>query len=213
MSGPKTYGRPEYAQSDEEAIFECIDQHSFASLISTGDNGISVSHLPMLIDRENRKLIGHMARANTHWQRAVDESVLCVFNGPHAYISPRWYEEPNVVPTWNYVAVHVRGTLSVIEDAAATLSVLRRYVERYEGPMPTPWSVDEVDADFVTKLSRQTMAFEIEIESIEGIWKLSQHHPPERTARVVAALEGQSSDNARAIAELMRPAAESPRIE
>lgn len=192
-------------QADEGEIFRCMEQNSFAALVSNGDEGLSVSHLPMLVDRENRKLIGHMARANRHWQAASGQQVLCIFNGPHSYISPRWYEEENVVPTWNYIVVHVRGVLNVTEDEAETLRALERYVEAFESPLPQPWSTHEADPDFVRRLSRQTVAFEVGIQQLDGIWKLSQHHPPQRNSRVVAALEQQSGENAQAVAEHMRP--------
>ncbi len=199
-----TYRRPDYVQHDEDQIFSCIERNSFATLVSNGVGSPVVSHLPLLLDRENRRLIGHMARANGHWEEASLQEVLCIFNGPHAYVSPRWYAERNVVPTWNYVVVHVRGRMNILEDEQATLEILRQYVQHFEANLPEPWSVGEPDEDFIRKLSRQTVAFEISIEKLDGIWKLSQHHDAERRAKVVSALEKQSCENAQSIAELMR---------
>ncbi|MFK7817789.1 MAG: FMN-binding negative transcriptional regulator [Planctomycetaceae bacterium] len=204
MTTHLTYARDDFRPNDESQIFDCIEQYSFATLISDREGGPQISHLPMLLDREARKLIGHMARANPQWEHAQQGKVLCVFNGPHAYISPTWYEEQDVVPTWNYVAVHVRGPLNITHDDQATLDILRRYVAFYETGLSSPWSVDEADASFIRKLSQQTVAFEISIEHLEGIWKLSQHHSDARRQKVVAALESQQSENAQAIAKLMR---------
>ena len=81
-----------------------------------------------------------MARANSQWRTAGGQRVLAIFHGPHAYVSPTWYESDNVVPTWNYVAVHAYGTLRLIEDRDRLVNLIRRTVERYESAMPSPWS-------------------------------------------------------------------------
>lgn len=202
------FNREYFKERDEARLFQCMQQHSFATLVSPGDCGLSVSHLPLLPDRDGRRIVGHMARANDHWERAADRPAVAIFHGPHAYISPAWYQASNVVPTWNYVVVHAHGTLRILESDDARIDVLRRYVNTYESSRPQPWSLADQDTAFIRQLSRQTVAFEIPIQRLEGKWKLSQNHSPERRDRVAAALMARNSDDDRAIAELMRASLE-----
>src|SRR5688572_23601686 len=105
-----------FAETDRNKLFEFIEQYSFATLVSTSGAEPIASRLPFLFDRQagpHGRLLGHMARANPQWKTADGTRVLVMFDGPHAYISPTWYESRQVVPTWNYVAVHAYGTLHV----------------------------------------------------------------------------------------------------
>ena len=192
-----------FAAPDDEALFAAIERYSFATLVSQGKNGLVASHLPLLLDRTPAALVGHMARANSQWQEAAGQEVLAIFAGPHAYISPQWYEAKQVVPTWNYVAVHAYGRLELIDDAAETEAVLRRTVTHYEASQPQPWTLAGPQ-EFVARLAAQIVAFRIPVARIEGKWKLNQNHPAERRAKVVAALARQGDENSVEIARLMR---------
>jgi transcriptional regulator len=128
---------------------------------------------------------------------------LAIFSGPHAYISPTWYEAEHVVPTWNYTAVHVYGRLQVIEDRGAVLDVVRRFVRTYEQAMPRPWSFDG-SSKFMERMLAQIVGVRIEVERIEGKWKLNQNHPADRRQKVVKALREQDDDNAHAVAAMMQ---------
>lgn len=190
--------------SDRDRLLDFVETHSFGLLVAPLDGEPFASHLPLLVERGFGPwgaLVGHMARANPHWQ-TTERRVLVVFSGPHAYISPTWYSATRVVPTWNYVAVHVYGALELIDDRAATQRIVREYVARYERDMPRPWSVADDDA-YVDQLAQAVVAFRIVIERIEGKYKLSQNHPRERRERIVAALNQRGDENAREIAALM----------
>ena len=104
----------------------------------------------------------------------MGNEVLAIFTGPHAYISPSWYAEANVVPTWNYVAVHVYGRVRIDDDRDSRLQAVNRHVGFFESGMPSPWSLDEADSAFIDQLLDAITAFRIEIDRIEGKWKLSQ---------------------------------------
>jgi transcriptional regulator len=143
-----------------------------------------------------------MARANPQWRELAGRTALAVFTGPHAYVSPTWYEAENVVPTWNYVAVHAYGTVRLVEDRDALLDVVRRSVAVYEATMPRPWALDE-SSSVVDRLLPHIVGFRIGIERIEGKWKLNQNHPAGRRRKVAAALSERGGE-ARAVAELMR---------
>ena len=87
-------------------------------------------------------MIGHVARANPQWDQAAGQAGLAIFSGPHAYISPTWYEAEQVVPTWNYVAVHAYGRIQTITEEPALLEIVQKFVQVYEQTMPRPWSFD-----------------------------------------------------------------------
>jgi transcriptional regulator len=143
-----------------------------------------------------------MARANPQWRQADGQTVLAMFTGPHAYISAGWYEAPDVVPTWNYAAVHVYGRFEAIHDTPSLLAIVRSFVEFYESANPEPWQLP--DDEFIERLTQSIVGFRIPIDRIEGKWKLSQNQPAERQEKVIAALERRGDENSRAIAELMR---------
>jgi transcriptional regulator len=200
------YVPPYFAESDLAKLHEAIDCYSFATLVSQSGGEPFASHLPLLLDRgggPNGTLIGHMARANPQWQEAAGQRVLAIFSGPHAYISPTWYEAEKVVPTWNYVTVHAYGRLELIEDGGALETVLRRTIETYEASQPTPWRLDE-SPEFVARWTQQIVAFRIPIERIEGKWKLNQNQPSDRRAKVIAKLQSRLDENSQDIARLMR---------
>jgi transcriptional regulator len=193
-----------FAQTDTATLHAFIEQHSFALLCSTDETGVPfASHLPLLLDRQAGLLIGHMARANPQWRHADGRSVLAIFSGPHVYISPTWYEAEQVVPTWNYVAVHVTGVFRAIHDRDALLEIVRIAVERYEGDGPQAWRVD-APTDYIDRMLKGIVGFRIEIANIEGKWKLSQNQPPERREKVLSALRKQDDKDATTIASLMQ---------
>jgi transcriptional regulator len=195
-----------FEQTDIVRMHDFIGQHSFGLLVSQAEGEPLASHLPLLLDRKagtHGELIGHMARANPQWQQAEGATVLAVFSGPHAYISPSWYESENVVPTWNYVAVHAYGCFQAIHDCLTLEGIVRAYVEHYEANRPAPWRLTG-SPRFVERLVEQIVGFRIPIDRLEGKWKLSQNHPLDRQKKVVAALEGLGDENSLAIAAMMQ---------
>jgi transcriptional regulator len=160
-----------FVENDLSVLHSCIEENSFATLVTTNSSGPAVSHLPLLLDRDagpNGTLIGHMAKANSQWREITDADALAVFHGPHAYISPGWLKEQNVVPTWNYVAVHATGKVKLIEEPSELLDIIRRYVEVYESSMPESWQLDSAEPDFIESLLGAIVGFTIEIDSLEG---------------------------------------------
>jgi transcriptional regulator len=195
-----------FRETDLDVLHAFVEQHSFAILVSDAGGEPFGTHLPFLLDRQrgpHGTLVGHMARANPHWQTAAGKRALAIFHGPHAYISPAWYESENVVPTWNYVAVHAYGTLQAIDDRERLLEVLRQTVDRYESSRPVPWRLESQKDEFLARMLDAIVGFEIPIDRFEGKWKLNQNHPAERRGQVIRALESSSSPDAAAIARLM----------
>ncbi|MGE3799227.1 MAG: FMN-binding negative transcriptional regulator, partial [Thermomicrobiales bacterium] len=124
--------------------------------------------------------------------------------GPHAYISPTWYESDNVVPTWNYVTVHAGGTFRIIDDTNQLRELIVRTVNHYESRQPQPWRMESQAADFIDKLLATIVGFTIDIETLAGKWKHSQNHNVERRERVITQLEACMDGDSRQIAKLMR---------
>jgi transcriptional regulator len=194
-----------FHQPDRNKLVAFIEQNSFGVLVSQLDGEPFASHLPFLLDRSSGPhgtLVGHMAIANPQWRQAEGQDVLAVFAGPHAYISPTWYEAENVVPTWNYLAVHVYGKLQVIREEESLARLLQDFVAFYEASLPRPWTFDP-NSDFARKMMKAVAGFRIEISHIEGKWKLGQNRPREQRERVVQQLQNSTDENARALAALM----------
>jgi transcriptional regulator len=195
-----------FAETDPTVLHDFMRQHSFALLVSNHDGESFATHLPLLLDRDagpHGRLVGHTARANPQWRQADGQSVLAVFSGPHAYISPAWYEAQNVVPTWNYTAVHTYGTFTAIHDEDQILQIVERTVTAYEQPRALPWTMDG-SRDYARKLAGAVVGFHIELTRIEGKFKLSQNQPAERQQKVVDALQQQHDANSVAIAAIMQ---------
>ncbi|MEH7532818.1 FMN-binding negative transcriptional regulator [Bacillus toyonensis] len=192
-----------FAIQGEEMKYETIEQNSFATLFSQHNGEPYATHLPLLLNRETLTLYGHFARPNAQWKDSENQQVLAIFQGPHSYISPSWYETNKAVPTWNYVAVHVYGELEVVEDKQELLNSLQDLVHKYEDPQST-YSLDDVDPDYMAGLSKGIVGFKIKINKIEGKAKLSQNHSIERRNLVVEKLEKVGSEGSKRIAELMR---------
>jgi len=195
-----------FHETDLKILHDFIEQHSFGVLVSTGADAPFATHLPLLLDRDSGPqgtLIGHFALANPQSDQGDGQRVLAIFSGPHTYVSPRWYEAEHVVPTWNYVAVHVTGILQRIDDAPSVARIVSRMTDFYERSLPDPWSFDP-STKFAERMVSQIVGFRIEIERIEGKWKMSQNHPVERKTKVIAALRGQAHPDSMAVADLMQ---------
>ena len=200
------YIPPAFHETDPTSLHDFIEAHSFGVLVSPTEAAPFATHLPFLLDRSSGQygtLVGHLARVNPHGEIGRDRPALVVFNGPHAYVSPTWYESPHVVPTWNYVAVHATGRLELVENTAELLEIVKRSVLHYEQNLPTPWILPETEP-FVERLVKQIVGVRIVIERLDGKWKLNQNHSEERRRKVADELEKRGGENAMAIASLMR---------
>ncbi|MEM7209476.1 MAG: FMN-binding negative transcriptional regulator [Pseudomonadota bacterium] len=145
-----------------------IASNSFAVLTSSD---LQVTHLPLVLSEDCTRLRGHFARANRHWRQLEEQRVVAVFSGPHAYISPSWYADSPAVPTWNYAAVHVYGTVKLTSDEMLA-ETLDQMLQHFEPALLE--TRDIVTPDYQAKLQRAIIGFEIDIESIEGKQKLGQ---------------------------------------
>ena len=197
-----------FAEHDIDRLHAFLDAHGFAALVSPDATDPGITHLPLLLDRARGRfgsLLGHVARGNPH-ARMLDDGreVIALFQGPHAYVSPSWYEVHPSVPTWNYAAVHVHGRATAIRDRARLAAMLERLVEQYERAREPRWRMRLPD-DYLQQMLGGIAGFDIEITRITGKFKLSQNRSRADRLRVIAALvEGGSAE--RALAALMQDA-------
>ena len=192
-----------FAEDDRATLYDVIRRNSFGILTSQVDGRPFATHLPFLLDGDT--LVAHMARANPHWRGfAGGGEVLCVFSGPHAYVSPSWYAAENVVPTWNYVAVHAYGTPEIVDDAGSAYGDQQRLVDEFESGFANPWALQDRDRGYIDGMIRAIVNFRIPIARIEGKFKLSQNRDAADRARVIDALATADDPAARDTAALMR---------
>lgn len=184
------YTPPHFAEPRLPVLHRWMRENSFATFVSVVDGVPFASHLPALLDHSRGEfgvLRAHMAKSNPHWQAFTDGAdLLVIFQGPHAYISPSWYESTKAVPTWNYTAVHAYGPARILAGDEV-LELLLDQVALYESNFETPWEASSQAPGYLEGMANGIVAFEVEITRIEGKGKLSQNRPQDRE-RVIAAL-------------------------
>jgi transcriptional regulator len=157
------------------------------------------------------RLLGHMARANEQWGHlASGAEVLCIFQGPHSYISPSWYVAKLAVPTWNYAAVHVYGTPRIEDDPVLLRRILDETTSTYESGMPAPWRMD-FPADTLAAYVKAIVGFSVRVTRIEAKFKLGQNRSQEDQAGMLAGLEKSGDPGSEALAAFIRAQAGPPR--
>lgn len=184
-----------FAENRAELLDELIRQHPLATLVAAGLNGMEATHVPMHLTRDpsgTARLRCHLARANPLTSLLTESpTVLAIFQGEQHYVSPSWYpakqEHGRVVPTWNYVAVHVRGRATLF-DAEHLLTHLNELTHHNEAAMGLDWQVSDAPADFITALAKTIVGVEIEVASMEGKWKLSQNRSAADREGVISGL-------------------------
>ena len=174
MYAPKTF-----EITDPNTIRTIITDNALATVIAMTADGLEANHIPVWFDGDST-LWGHIAKANSLWQRLGDGAqVLVIFQGADSYISPGWLpskqEHGKVVPTWDYVAVHVSGCINFIHDDNRKRELLTKLTDQHEQSEAEPWQVDDAPAAFTDKLLKAIVGFDIVIDKIEAKAKLSQN--------------------------------------
>ena len=190
---------------DTSRLHEFMERHSFAVMITHGEGETLISHVPVILDRaygQYGRILAHLAAANPqvrHIESGAQATVL--FQGPHAYVSPRWYASPLEVPTWNYTAVYASGRLRALESAEETLKVLRQLAHNNEGE--AGWKFDP-GAQWIGVMLRQILAFEMPVEKLNGKFKLSQNKGSRDREGVIREFEASGHPDLQELAGLMR---------
>jgi transcriptional regulator len=202
------YLPPAFTETRSEVLIEHIERHEFGLLVSHGRAGLIASQIPFLVERRDSRIYlqGHLAWANPQLADLDPaEEALAIFEGPHAYISPNWYEPGPAVPTWNYATVHAYGKARTIADPDWLRGFLRRLTERHEGREPAPpWRMEDLPAAYLKSMLNGIVGIEIAVSRLDGKFKLSQNRPAADRPRIIAALEGRDDPDSPAVARLMR---------
>ena len=201
------YVPKQFAVTDRQTQIEFIRLTGWGLLTGFIDGTPFVTHLPFLVSGTagNEKLVSHMARANPHWKAFEGgDPQLVVFSGPHAYISPNWYNSSKAVPTWNYVTAHVYGKPVVIEDPATLYASQQELVNHHEAQYDNPWQMEYADTEFINGMLKEIVGFEMAIEQVQCKFKISQNRPTEDQISVIESLRASKNTSAKEIADLMK---------
>lgn len=197
---PEAFSTQDLAALDRLAV-----ANAFGILVSQLDGAPFASHLPVLYARAKARvtLTGHWARANPQWRDIEGQRALFIFHGPHAYISPRWYLEPEKnVPTWNYAVAHVYGRVHVIHDTGELERIVTALARQYEAGAEKPWRFEDTGEGGRARL-KAIVGFELAAEEIQVKLKLSQNHVAGNVRGAVEGLRSQNSEGSAEVADWM----------
>lgn len=172
------------AIDDPELLGHVMAEIGFAALVTPHDEGIEISHVPVVVRVEGGETVieTHLARANPQWKLAGMRSVL-IFQGPQAYISPSFYPskqvDGKVVPTWAYIVVHAHGTFEAFNDTEGLGAHLEALTNRNEDRRAEPWAVSDAPVPYVAALKRGIVGLRFRPTKVEGKWKVNQHKSAE----------------------------------
>lgn len=200
------YNLPYYKEKDPAVVLAFMKEHPFAMLV-----GVDAMHRPvatqipfLFVEREGQLFLrGHIMKNNDHHQAFIEHGdVLVVFTGPHTYVSASWYENKHQASTWNYMSVHAKGELSFLGDDALLL-MLDELTQQYEQSQSSPSLYKDLPRDYVTRLSKAIVAFEIKVTSIDHVFKLSQNRDKKSFENILTHLEAGNAES-QAVAVEMR---------
>lgn len=192
------YNLPYFKEQDGEVVLEFMRRHPFVFLSGVDvENKPVASQVPVFIDEKDGKLFltGHIMK-NTDHHKAFDKNpnVLAVFTGPHTYVSATWYDDPHQASTWNYMSVHAKGTIR-FGDYNDLVAILKRLTLFYENNNTSSTTVfNNLPSEYTEKLMKAIVAFEVEITSIDNVFKLSQNRNEKSFHNIIDKLKAQGSD-------------------
>ncbi len=200
---------PSFSLSDPAAIKQLIRDNPWATIVSATSEGLVASHYPVLVDedREELSIVTHLGRPDDLVHELGQHELLVIIQGPHGYISPSWYDENPAVPTWNFVAAHLRGVPEIL-SAEENFAVLGKLVDHFEDRVPEPRRMlgTPADAAYAEKIQSGTVGMRLTPTSVTAKAKLSQNRPLHIVDSVIEHLEGDGPYAQPALAALMREA-------
>lgn len=200
------YNLPYFKEKDQQVVLDFIHQHPFAFLAGCSEDGKPVAtQVPVFIDELEGKLFlsGHIMKNTDHHKAfLINPNVLAVFSGPHTYVSASWYEKKEQASTWNYMSVHAKGQLKFL-DEQALLDVLKRTTNHFENNPYSGANFEDLPVEYVQRLAKAIIAFEVEVQEIDNVFKLSQNHNEKTYHSIMEKLDAQDADGKR-IADEMR---------
>jgi len=193
-----------FTEEDNEKVIAFMEENSFALITGMGDEYPVATQVPLDIKIENDKifLTGHIMKNTDHHKAFLkNENVLAIFSGPHCHVSASWYPNPVQASTWNYMSVHAKGKIR-FGDEAQTKKIVEGLTNKYEKP-DSPAAFSKLSNEYIDRLVKAIIAFTIEVETLDNVFKLSQNHDEETRQSIIEHLRKNGSDNEKAIAEEM----------
>jgi transcriptional regulator len=190
--------------TDKDEIIDFMRQFSFATIVTSKDNIPIATHLPFLVSLkdDNIVLVSHFAKANEQWKDIENNNILVIFSEPHAYISPKHYDEELNVPTWNYISIHAYGQGKLITESENVFKVLENTIDNYETSYKQQWN--EFPSEYKLKLVNGIVAFEIIIKDLQAKKKLSQNRTQTEKLKIIDTLSKSNDTNEQVIAGYMK---------
>ncbi|THV59575.1 FMN-binding negative transcriptional regulator [Flagellimonas alvinocaridis] len=193
-----------YKNENLDEVKDFLTQNSFGILINTVDGKPWGTHIPLELETNQTGkdiLVGHISKANPQWKNFISPSeVLCIFNGPHTYVSSSWYKEEEV-PTWNYIAVHIYGKVTIL-DEEQTMASLHKLVDKYEQNLKNPISLHQMSPKTLRQV-KGVVGFQVEITEIQAAYKLSQTRVDDHP-KIISELNEVNDPGSNTIAEIMK---------
>ena len=197
-----------FKEKDKQVLFQFLNDHPFAFLTGSSSTGEQVAtQIPILVEEREGEwyLQGHIMR-NTDHHKAFNENpqVLAVFTGPHTYVSASWYTDPQIGSTWNYMSIHIKGNIRFLpkEDLISLMQKLTLKFENNNTNSPTIY--DNLPDEFLQKMLPAIVAFEIKVEEMENVFKLSQNRNEQSYRNIIACLEEQGGNSALVAVEMKK---------
>ena len=198
------YKLPYFTEEDPEKVIAFMKENAFAIVTGFGEEYPVASHLPLNFETREEKifLTGHLMKHTDHHKAfEKNENVLVVFNGPHCFVSADWYNKPAVASTWNYITVHARGKIK-FTDEEGTYKAILAITNKYVGT-GTAGSFDKLPQEYIDRLIKAIVGFEIEVTSFDNVFKLSQNHDQSDRQNIIKHLKESGDEQSNAIAEEM----------
>ena len=200
------YTPKHFEENDPQILHDLMREFSFALLVTAKNGTPFGSHLPLGVKATGAKgtLFGHLARANDHWRQFDGGTeAMAVFQGPHSYISPNWYVNDGLVPTWNYATIHAYGRPKVTHDPVETIDILRQLIDANETDATNKWSMSRLSSHEVEKQLNGIVAFSMQIERVEGKFKMGQNRAPEDALAAARGVRAAQTTHAEMVANEM----------
>ncbi len=192
-----------FSMRDHATTIAFMQQYSFATIVSSKE-GLDANHLPFVVEETEGvlKLTSHFSRTNEQWKDIEKGEVMVIFSEPHAYISPKHYNAKLSVPTWDFIAVHAYGKVTIIDDEERSFKELEKMINNYDLEYRKQW--DELPADYKNNMRKGIVMFEVEVTRLEAKNKQSQHKSADEKQRILNSLENSTIGSEREMGVWMK---------
>ncbi len=200
------YKNPSFEEKDADKVLAFMKAHSFITLIGHDDEFPVATQVPVHLyqNEDDIRLVGHVMKKTDHYQAfAKNENVLALFTGAHTYVSASVYQNPAVASTWNYSSVQCKGIIKLMNEEQ-TRAVIKHLTDSHEDPKTSPAAFHKMDKSYVDKNLKAIAGFEIKVETINSVFKLSQNHSEENRAKIVDDLTQRNDPDSLEVARQMK---------